>query len=79
MTREEKREIEFLNLGRNCNLQIAVGKERSHADRLIDFQSGEFACDENQIALEYTLSALTVLQMRTELRRARGVEGKTVK
>ena len=49
------------------------------ADRLIGFQAGEFACPENQKALESVLLALSTLQMRTEIRKARGVEGQSVK
>lgn len=48
-------------------------------DRLIGFQSGDFACSENQVALESVLSALSTLQMRTAIRQARGVEGKSIK
>ncbi len=46
-------------------------------DRLVGFQAGAFACDENQQALEGIVSALGILQTRTAIRRARGVEGKS--
>lgn len=46
------------------------------ADRLNGFQSGEFACDENQEALEHTAAALEALKRRTADRVSRKVEGK---
>lgn len=46
-------------------------------DRLIGFQSGDFACGANQEALMHVMGALTCLTLRTELRKARGVEGKS--
>jgi len=49
------------------------------ADRLISFQAGEYACNENQKALESVMDALTTLTLRTEIRRARSVEGKNIK
>ncbi len=49
------------------------------ADRLISFQAGDFACTENQKALESVLLALSTLSLRTEIRRARGVEGTSKK
>jgi hypothetical protein len=44
-------------------------------DRLRGFQSGPFACADNQEALEHCEAALRVLQRRTLARIARGVEG----
>lgn len=44
-------------------------------DRLIGFQSGEFACRENAIALTKIQEAMMWLQKRTRDRMARGVEG----
>ena len=44
-------------------------------DRMEGFQSGEFACDENQLALASLKGALHFLQIRTRDRIARGVEG----
>ena len=44
-------------------------------DRLRSFQAGPFACDENAVALKFCENALQVLQTRTRLRMARGVEG----
>ena len=49
------------------------------ADRLAGFQGGDFACRENQVALEAVMDALGTLQMRTEIRKARNVEGTNVK
>lgn len=43
--------------------------------RLEGFQSGPFACSENQGALESVNNALTILESRTKAREARGVEG----
>jgi len=48
-------------------------------DRLVGFQAGEFHCDENEAALDYTRSALQALQARTVDRQARNVEGKDKK
>lgn len=48
-------------------------------DRLRGFQSGEYACRENAIALTYTEAALMWLQKRTRDRLARGVEGTSQK
>lgn len=45
------------------------------ADRLECFQSGKFACDDNQEALGFIKAAMAVLERRTEKRLARGVEG----
>lgn len=45
------------------------------ADRLVGFQAGEYACAANQKALESVLDALKHLRIRTETRKARGVEG----
>lgn len=44
-------------------------------DRLKSFQSGPFACESNQKALDYTMLALDFLKDRTRARIARGVEG----
>lgn len=44
-------------------------------DRMRGFQSGPFACEANQNALEHLEKALYWLQYRTRQRIARGVEG----
>ena len=44
-------------------------------DRLRSFQSGQFSCRENAIALTHCEDALMWLQRRTRARIARGVEG----
>lgn len=44
-------------------------------DRLEGFQSGRYACEENQQALNHLEAALNALQERTRKREARGVEG----
>lgn len=44
-------------------------------DRLLGFQSGQFACRENAVALTKIQEALMWLQKRTRDRLARGVEG----
>lgn len=44
-------------------------------DRMRGFQSGQFACRENAIALTHMEEALMWLQKRTRDRLARGVEG----
>lgn len=44
-------------------------------DRLLGFQSGEFACRENAIALTKLQESMMWLQKRTRDRVARGVEG----
>lgn len=44
-------------------------------DRLLGFQSGEFACRENAIALTKLQEAMMWLQKRTRERVQRGVEG----
>ena len=44
-------------------------------DRLEGFQSGQFACDENEAALQAIKNALFYLQQRTRDRMERGVEG----
>lgn len=44
-------------------------------DRMRGFQSGQFACRENAIALTHLEDALMWLQKRTRDRLARGVEG----
>jgi hypothetical protein len=44
-------------------------------DRLIGFQSGEYACRENAIALTKVQEAMQWLLKRTRDRMARGVEG----
>lgn len=48
-------------------------------DRLIGFQTGDFACDENEEALRHLIQAASILQLRTAKRKARGVEGKSEK
>ena len=47
-------------------------------DRLVHFQSGPFACEENEYALRHIQLALASLQTRTRDRIARQVEGKNV-
>lgn len=47
-------------------------------DRLRCFQSGAFACSENQTALEAAETALNSLKSRTEKRIAKSVEGTNV-
>lgn len=44
-------------------------------DRLLGFQSGPFACEDNEEALTHLRAALECLQRRTRARIARGVEG----
>ena len=44
-------------------------------DRLLGFQSGQYACRDNAIALTHVQSAMMWLQKRTRERMARGVEG----
>lgn len=44
-------------------------------DRLLGFQSGQYACRENAIALTKLQEAMMWLQKRTRDRVARGVEG----
>lgn len=48
-------------------------------DRLVGFQSGEYACIENAVALAKIQEALMWLQKRTRDRIARGVEGTSIK
>lgn len=48
-------------------------------DRMRGFQSGQFACRDNAIALTHLEEALMWLQNRTRQRLARGVEGTNVK
>ena len=43
-------------------------------DRLIGFQTGDYACDENEEALKLLVQATAILQLRTAKREARGVE-----
>lgn len=45
-------------------------------DRMEGFQSGQFACNENQIALDHLRGALVAMHSRTKDRLDRGVEGK---
>lgn len=45
------------------------------AQRLRFFQSSRFACQENERALAGIASAIANLELRTEIRRQRGVEG----
>ena len=49
------------------------------ADRLRSFQSGQYACRENALALTKIEEAMHWLQHRTRARVARGVEGTHVK
>jgi hypothetical protein len=44
-------------------------------DRIQGFQSGEFSCRENAVALTHLETAMMWLQKRTRDRMARGVEG----
>lgn len=44
-------------------------------DRLEGFQSGKYACGDNEKALHHLQAAQAVLQNRTKQRLARGVEG----
>lgn len=44
-------------------------------DRLLGFQSGQYACRENAIALTHVQEAMLWLQKRTHDRMKRGVEG----
>ena len=46
--------------------------------RLQGFQSGDFKCRENAIALTKIEEALMWLESRTQKREARGVEGKSI-
>jgi len=48
------------------------------ADRLQGFQSGNFSCRENAIALTKIQEALMWLEKRTADRQKRGVEGKSI-
>ena len=48
-------------------------------DRLSAFQAGEFACTENEEALQHVHAALLALNKRVENRIARGVLGKNEK
>ncbi len=48
-------------------------------DRLLGFQSGPFACRENELALTALQECLMWLQKRTRDRLARGVEGTNIK
>lgn len=47
-------------------------------DRLRSFQTGQFPCRENALALTHCEDALHWLQHRTRKRMERGVEGKTL-
>lgn len=47
-------------------------------DRLEGFQSGPYACDENELARLSILAALAALQRRTRERLERGVEGTSI-
>lgn len=44
-------------------------------DRLEGFQSGPYACESNQLALDCVISAMAALHSRTKERMERGVEG----
>jgi hypothetical protein len=48
-------------------------------DRLECFQAGDFACVENEMALNDVNQALAHLNMRTKDRQDRDVEGKSIK
>jgi hypothetical protein len=48
-------------------------------DRLLGFQSGQYACRENAVALTKIQEAMMWLQKRTRDRMARGVEGTSAK
>ena len=48
-------------------------------DRLLGFQSGEYACRENAVALTKIQEAMMWLQKRTRDRVSRGVEGTSEK
>lgn len=56
--------------GISCEALLAIVE-----DRLLGFQSGDFACRENAIALTKIQEAMMWLQKRTRDRLARGVEG----
>lgn len=58
----------FNGIGNECLLAVLV-------DRFEGFQSGPFACDENEDALRLLSMAMAALKSRTEKRVARGVEG----
>jgi hypothetical protein len=47
-------------------------------DRLTDFQTGPYACEENKLALDSLVAARSALHSRTLLRQARGVEGQHI-
>ena len=47
-------------------------------DRLECFQAGDFACDENQAALDGVVAAMDALLSRTAKRVIRGVEGQNI-
>lgn len=47
-------------------------------DRLESFQSGEYACSENEMALNKLHEALFWLRHRTQKRVDRGIEGKSI-
>jgi hypothetical protein len=48
-------------------------------DRLVGFQSGQFACRENAVALTKLQECMMWLQKRTRERMTRGVEGTNLK
>lgn len=48
-------------------------------DRLLGFQSGQFACRENAVALTKLQECMMWLQKRTRDRMARGIEGTNIK
>lgn len=72
-----------------CNVKFQNGPIQEHGvngisneallaiveDRLIGFQSGEFSCRENAVALTKLQESMMWLQKRTRDRMARGVEG----
>ncbi len=66
--------IKFINLEENgitneSLLAIVI-------DRLERFQAGDFACQDNHVALIHLNEAMTQLHRRTHSRMERGVEGK---
>ena len=53
---------------------FAIGRHRLEC-----FQKGKYPCDANQVALDAASVAIDVLEQRTAERKARGVEGKSIK
>ena len=46
-------------------------------DRLVSFQTGDYDCRENEVALHACIDAISALRLRTAKRQARGVEGQS--